>query len=373
MKKHFLRLALATFAGLLSSIARAEETPTQVTVTAASGSSMVKQVDGSSAPVTVGMKLDQGASIITEKGAQVSLLVHEGIVAVLAGNTEVALEKISVNDNGTRNAMMNLKRGNLASSLDPSKKSINNYGVRTAKGVAMARGTDLTVTVNGNVYLVAVLNGNVQVTWAGGQSVSISGNTANAVTTNNNGTTTSGTLGAAMSAGGSSGLTDALTAAAAAVATIATSTTQVTALINTIAAAAGTSSTAANTVASVTAAAVGAAVANQTLVGTTPSVGSTTSVASTISTAAVTSANAAGNGAAAQLIVNSAANALVQTVPATSLSAVAKALSESSNSANPSSQVSKGQVIAGVNAPPNNGTPITPISPTVVVVVSQSS
>ncbi|MSU48935.1 MAG: hypothetical protein EXS37_07605 [Opitutus sp.] len=367
MKKTFLHPVLIALTSFLFNVSHAQETPAQATVTAVKGAATVKLADGSSVPATIGMKLDQGSAISTGKGAQVSLLVHEGIVAVMAGNTEVELEKLSVNANGKRNAMLSLKTGNLASSLDPSKKSINNYGVRTAKGVAMAQGTDLTVTVNGNVYLVAVINGNVQVTWAGGQSVSISGGTANAVTTNNNGTTTSGTLGTAMSAGGSAGLTDALTAAAAAVATLATSTTQITSLINTIAAAAGTSSTASNTVASITAAATAAAVTNTSLVGNNPSVTSTTSVASIISTAAVTASTAAGNGGAAQLIVNSAANALVNTVPATNLSAVATALTNASNNVAGNPTINRGLVIAGVNAPPNAGTPITPIAPIVSV------
>lgn len=365
MKKSLLYTILVTLTGLLINIAHAQETPTQATITAVNGAATVKLTDGSSVPATVGLKLSQGAAITSGKGAQVSLLVHDGIVAVLSGNSEVEVEKLSVNVNGTRNAMMNLKSGNLASSLDPARKSTNNYGVRTAKGIAMARGTDLTVTVNGNVYLVAVLNGNVQVTWSGGQSVSITGNTASAVTTNNNGVQSTGTLGAAMQAGGSAGLTEALTAAAAAVATIATSTAQVTALINTIATAAGTSSTASNTVASVTAAAIGAAVNNTALVA--PGSGAGVSVATTITTAAVTSATAAGNGSAAEVILVSAGNAVVNSVAGAKLNDVAKTLTEASNSVQGNTQVKAGEVISGVNAPLNPGTPITPIDPSINV------
>lgn len=381
MKFPALLASLVTLTISLSPLAHAQETPSQATLTAVTGQAKVKLPDGTSAPATVGMKVAQGAVIATEDGARVSILVHDGIVAVLAGNSVVEVEKLSVNANGTRNAMLNLKTGNLASSLDPARKSENNYGVRTAKGVAMAHGTDLTVTVNGNVYLVAVLNGTVQVTWSGGQSVSISGGTANAVATNNNGVTTSGTLGAAMAAGGSAGLTDALTAAAAAVATLATNSAQVTALINTIAAAAGTSSTASTTVASITAAATGAALTNSTLVA---AGGGTTNLASTISTAAVTAATAAGNGSAAQLIVTSAVNAVANTIPGTNVNQVATALASASNNVPGSTNVQAGLVTAGVNAAQNPSTaqlgsagqgkgkteattPITPVDPSINV------
>lgn len=351
--------------------AHAQESLTQATVAATSGSATIRFADGSSAPATVGLKVAQGAAITTGKGAQVSLLVHDGIVAVLAGNTEVGLEKLSVGANGTRNAILSLKSGSLASSLDPSRKSENNYGVRTAKGLALARGTDLTVTVNGNVYLVAVLSGTVTVNW-GGQSVNITGNTANAVTTNNNGVTTSGTLGAAMTAGGSAGLTEALTAAAAAVATVATNTAQVTALINTIATAAGTSATASTTVASVTAAATGAAVTNATLVAAAGS-GGTTSLASTITTAAVTSATAAGNGGAAALIVSSAVNAVADSIPGTLVNAVVQTLVAAANNVQ-GVTIKPGQVTGGVHASQNEkGTPVTPVDPAITVVVSRSS
>ncbi len=370
MKQSAFLSLLTLLLGFIAHVAHAREAATQATVTAVTGSSQIALPDGTSVVATVGLKVSQGAVITTGAGAQLSLQAHDGIVAVVTASSVVEVEKLTVSADGMRNVILNLKSGNVASSLDPARKSTNNFGVRTAKGLAMARGTTFTVSVNGSNYTVSVLGGTVTVAWAGGQSVNIVGNTATAVTTNGNGGVTTSSLSAAMQPNGSTdqaGLTAALTAAAAAVATVATNTTAVTAVINTIAAAAGTSPTASNAVASATAAATSAAVTNTTLVAAAGN-GGTTSIAATISTAAVASATAAGNGGAAQLIVNSAANAVVATV-GTSLNVVAKALAEASNSVTTNPPISQGQIVAGVNAPENRGTPIV-IIPAVVVTIS---
>jgi hypothetical protein len=352
MLKKLFRVVVVSALGLLCVVARAQDKPNQATITAAKGATVVTLADGTSVPAVVGLKIGEGAEIVTGKDAQVSLETHPGIVAVVSAGSRVEVEKLSVSANGTRNALLNLKSGGIASSLDPAMKDHNNYGVRTAKGVAMARGTTLTVSVNGSNYTVMVLSGTVTVNWGNGRSVSITGNTAQAVTSNG-GTPVS--LASALSSGGSTALRDALSAAAAAVATVATTATQVTSVIDTIATAAGTSSAAAATVASATAAATGAAVTNTTLVAAAGN-GGTTSVASTISTAAVTAATAAGNGSAAQLIVTSAVNAVVNAVPGTNVNAVATALSTASNNVSGNTQINAGQVTAGVNAAQNPAT-----------------
>lgn len=370
MKKTFLFTALATLAVSLLNVAHAQETLTQATVLAVKGSAQVRLSGGLTVPATVGLKLSQGAAITTGNDAQVSIQAHDGIVAVLAGTSQVEIEKLSVSPNGTRNTMMNLRSGNLATSLDPSRKSINNYGVRTAKGVAMAHGTTMTVSVivsvNGNYYTVSVLAGNVTVNWEGGLAVSIVGNTPSDVTSNGQ---QAMSLHDALATGSIPGITDALTAAAAAVATVATSTGQITAVIDAIAHAAGTSSTASTLVAGATAAAVGAAVVNSNLVqGTT-----TTAVASAISTAAVTSATDANNPSAAALIVSSAVNAVAKTISGTQENAVAKTLVDAANAVTGVTTIQPGQVTGGVHASQNEkGTPITPIDPNLIVNVSPS-
>ncbi len=381
MKKHLLLTIVVTLTGLLFNVARAQENPTRATITAVKGSSTVKLANGSSVPASVGLQLSEGAAITSGHDAQVSIQAHEGIVAVLAGSSHIEIEKLSVGPNGMRNTIMNLRNGHLASSLDPAKKNINNFGVRTDRGLAMARGTTMTVSVSGNVYTVSVIAGAVTVNWAGGLSVSIVGNTPSDVTSNSNGQVNTVSLSTALASGQTPGLSEALMAAAAAVATVATTPAQVTSVIDAIATASGSSSSAASTVAGATAAATEAAVTNSTLVA---AAGSTTAVASTISTAAVTSATAAGNGSAAALIVTSAVNAVATTVPGTNVNAVAAALTSASNSVQGNTTVNAGLVTAGVNAAQNPATlqgtppaadrgntvastPITPIDPSINV------
>ncbi len=371
----------ATMAPLFQATA-AQETPAQAIVLAVVGSATVRSPGGATKPATVGAKIDPGATITTGRESQVSIQLHEGIVAIATGNSQVVVDQLSVSADGVRNAVLYLRNGSLATSLDPARKEFNNYAVRTEKGVSRAHGTTMTVSVNGNIYTVSVVAGNVTVDWSGGKSVSIAGNSLVSVTSLSDGIVTSESLGAAMATGSTTGLNDALTAAAAAVAMVATNTGQVTSVIATIAAAAGNSPTASATVAGVTAAAAGAAVANSTLVA---AAGGTTQVAAEITTAAVTAATAAGNGSAAALIVTSAVNAVAGAIAGTDVSAVATALTNASNSVEGNLSVDAGQVTASVTAaqsPPTSTvggdttadryTPITPVDPTLVVIRSQT-
>jgi hypothetical protein len=49
----------------------------------------------------------------------------------------------------------------LVANLDPAKRGIHDYGVRTPKGVAAARGTNYTVSVDGVDVMVTVVGGEV--------------------------------------------------------------------------------------------------------------------------------------------------------------------------------------------------------------------
>ena len=380
-----LRLLSLLALALPALVLRAQDTPVQATVTAVAGNVMITAPDGTAAPAVVGRKLSVGASIRTALDGRLTLETHPGIVAVIAGDSSVGIEKLGIGPNGIRHALLDLKSGHLAASLDPARKSENNFGIRTAKGVALARGTTLTVTVNGNSYQVSVVAGNVSVNW-GGQVVNIVGGTSASVTSNVGGTVTTTSLGTALAGGGSTPLTEALTAAAAAAATVATTSADVTNVLNVIASAAGTAPGAASTLASATAAATGAAVTNATLVAA-AGAGGTTGIASTISTAAVSAATSAGNGAAAQLIVTSAVAAVANSISGTNVNSVATALAGAANTAQGNTgntTINAGQVTAGVNAalnpataqgqPVGSGrgnvattTPVTPLTPTVTV------
>lgn len=361
MKTLFRRTALALLIGFLFNVAPAQETPTQALITTATGSSRVTLPNGSAVPATPGLALPQGATITTGIDAQVSLQIHEGIVAVVGGGSRVELETLNLGSGGMRNALLHLTAGKVASALDPARKNVNHYRIRTAAGTARAQGTTMTVSIHENVYTVSVLVGNVTVEWPGGLVVSIVGQTLSDVTSHSSGQTRTESLGAALAAAGNPGLTEALTAAAAAVATVATNSNQITAVLDAIAAAAGHSPTAGATVAAATAAATGAAVTNATLVA---AAGGTTALASAISTAAVTAATAADNGAAATLIVTAAVTAVANTLDGTDVSVVASALTLACNAVSGTTPVDAGQVAAGVTVKSHPSTTLPGTSPT---------
>lgn len=252
MKITRLLTALALLTSWFATGALAQESPGQATITAVTGAAQVS-LNGSSLRATAGLKLPQGSIISTGKDGQVSIQVHEGIVAVAARNTKVEIERLSVSTNGTRNALMNLLTGNLSTSLDPARKSVTNYGVRTANGVALAKGTTLMVSVGDKTCTVSVLVGNVTVNWDGGISVSIAGNTPSDMTSSLGGQVRTESLAAALASNSTPGLADALAGAAAAVATVATNTAQVTAVIEAVAKVIGHGPAAAPTLANATA------------------------------------------------------------------------------------------------------------------------
>ncbi|HUR56877.1 MAG TPA: FecR domain-containing protein, partial [Opitutaceae bacterium] len=288
MKKYIMFAAAValSFAGR----AQAQETATQATVTKVVGTASFTVAGGSAQTIAAGTKLPQGAEITTGDKSQVTVEAHEGIVAIAGSKTTFTVEKLSVSGNGTRNAVLALKSGNIASSLDPAKKSSNNYSVRTAKGTAAARGTTYSVAYDGVTYSVTVVAGVVQSFNASGAAVNV---TAGQVSSNSGSGATMQTLAEAVASNPTMG--DGLSLLASAVASVSTNLADVTAVIGTIASSAGTGQTATNVVASATAAAASTAATNSNLTSTG---GGSTSVASTLVGAAVNASAAAGNAAA---------------------------------------------------------------------------
>lgn len=159
----------------------------------------------SSQALTKGMLVPAGSLITTASGGQVQLETLPGVVSTIEAESAVVVEKLSVTKEGNtvtaQEAMLDLKKGNLISTLDPTKKAINNYGVRTPRGVAAARGTVYGITVNVSGTTVATLSGSVSVDLGNGQSVDIpvgSGMMTDAQIV---------TLNAAIAASGQAGLT----------------------------------------------------------------------------------------------------------------------------------------------------------------------
>lgn len=112
------------------------------------------QLPASSAQVAIaeGAKLPAGSTVFTDATAELHLQPFEGTIATLRPNTTLQIEKLSVTRDGTvttkQTALLALKAGTVISTIDPAKSDINDYGVRTPKGIATAKGTSFAVSVD---------------------------------------------------------------------------------------------------------------------------------------------------------------------------------------------------------------------------------
>lgn len=128
-------------------------------------------------PLTPEMLVPAGALVTTGADGQVFLETFPGAVATIQSNSTVLIEKLAIEKQGDtvtlQEALLDLKKGNIVSTLDPAKKAINRYGVRTPKGVAAARGTVYGVSVSISGTTVATLTGSVTVNLGNGVFVDI--------------------------------------------------------------------------------------------------------------------------------------------------------------------------------------------------------
>lgn len=179
-----LRSSLALFAALigLAAVAVAQTQSAEAVVLKVVGSATIQMPGGVPTPLESGAKVAKDAVIVTGAGSEVYLQTHTGTVATVKPGTTVAVEELSVTRQGGKvteeKTTLSLRSGNLVSALDPAKRNVNNYQVRTPKGVAAARGTTFTVSYNGVDYTIVATTGSVQITASTGGIVNISGGQA---------------------------------------------------------------------------------------------------------------------------------------------------------------------------------------------------
>jgi len=98
-----------------------------------------------------GATLPIGSVIRTGGGAEVTLRFFDGTVATVLSDSELSLERLEAQSAGGANVkettVLNLSRGTIVASLDPAKKDVTSFSVRTPRGVAIARGTVFAVRV----------------------------------------------------------------------------------------------------------------------------------------------------------------------------------------------------------------------------------
>ncbi|MET0262956.1 MAG: FecR domain-containing protein [Rariglobus sp.] len=179
MKKSFCSLFVAAIVSLTVVCAHAAETASEAVVLKVKGSAQAT-LPGQSQATTlkVGDKLPQGTVIKTPGSSEVEIQAFSGSVTTIKPGSTVDLNKLSLTtDNGAvtkQTAVIDIKVGSVVASLDPSKKAINDYSIRTPKGVAAARGTVYTVYV--------ALDGSVRVSVSSGSITFTSGITGQPVT-----------------------------------------------------------------------------------------------------------------------------------------------------------------------------------------------
>lgn len=162
--RKFLTSLLAALFGLgASSLAQTQTA--DVTVARVTGIVTATLADGSTVTVKNGTKLPQGATLTTGAKSEAYLVTHGDSLTAVTENSVVTVAEASVTATGGQvteeKTTIDLKSGNLVAKLNPAKKSVNNYSVRTPKGVAAARGTVFTVNYNGQTFRIGVVNGNV--------------------------------------------------------------------------------------------------------------------------------------------------------------------------------------------------------------------
>ena len=110
-----------------------------------------------------------GATIRTGPKGRAQLTPLPGVVSAIGPGSEVVIAKAeqSVRADGTvetQRGILALRKGTVTTTIDRSHSKATDYGIATPRGVASARGTVFTVSYDGRVQSVTVLDGSVTLT-----------------------------------------------------------------------------------------------------------------------------------------------------------------------------------------------------------------
>jgi len=154
--------------------------PGEAVILRVTGTATARASDGAAPEdLATGSKLRQGATIITGEDGEVYLQPFNGAIADIKPNSRVVIEKLATASSGgvvqKQTALLDLKKGTLVSILDPdpAKRLVDNYGVRTPRGIATAHGTSFSVSVTDNDFSVAATADSVTFVTPSGTTYSI--------------------------------------------------------------------------------------------------------------------------------------------------------------------------------------------------------
>ncbi|MFA6962742.1 MAG: FecR family protein [Opitutaceae bacterium] len=164
-------LALVTALGL----------PAQsVRVIFVSGQASLQRPDESAPRAIVkGETVVVGTRIVTGTDGRVVLTPMPGVKSIVAPNTSLVLESVSENQSSpsevTHHAVIDLKEGAVVSDLHKPEGVAYDYSIRTARGLAGARGTTFTVGINSaGIQTVVVAHGTISLNFTDGRQVTVS-------------------------------------------------------------------------------------------------------------------------------------------------------------------------------------------------------
>jgi hypothetical protein len=151
-----------------------------VRVLSVSGSATI-QIPGEAEPRVVrkGDTVVVGARIITGEGSRVIITPLPGVNSIIAPKSDVVIERVSITREpgaagSMHSAVLDLRTGAVTTDLKKTEGVTLDYGVRTARGLAGARGTTYTIGVNAaGVQTVVVADGMISLTLTDGRVVSL--------------------------------------------------------------------------------------------------------------------------------------------------------------------------------------------------------
>jgi hypothetical protein len=161
-------LSFAFFGALILAASAAAQNARIVKLVPANGPATVT-INGQSTAATEQMSIPPQAEISTG-AVDVYLEVVPGVVATIKQNSKVAVSSISATE-----PQLYLREGSVISQLDRKRLETEgvHYGVKTARGVAAARGTSFTVSDTATGLTIATTADTVRFTNAAGFEVKI--------------------------------------------------------------------------------------------------------------------------------------------------------------------------------------------------------
>ncbi|MFA6959358.1 MAG: hypothetical protein WC205_01250 [Opitutaceae bacterium] len=129
-------------------------------------------------PIVKGETVIIGTRIVTGPDGRVVLTPMPGVKSIVSPNTILLLESVSESQTSTtevtHHAVLDLKEGAVVSDLHKPEGVAYDYSIRTARGLAGARGTTFTVGINAaGIQTVIVSHGTISLSFSDGRQVSI--------------------------------------------------------------------------------------------------------------------------------------------------------------------------------------------------------